>query len=122
MCLSMNVAHRRHEFFCCGIGDRVVIRGVRDETWVTAVQDHGGAFARSTVDSIVVCELCEWEPIGPVVLSIVNKDSEVLFNFLVNSFSLTICLRMEGGRCVGHDVEESVKFLHELGDELGTSV
>ncbi len=69
-----------------------------------------------------MCKLREREPIGPVVLSIVNEDSEVLLDLLVNSFSLTICLGMEGGRCIGRDVEESVEFLHELGDKLRTSV
>ncbi len=67
-------------------------------------------------------ELREWEPIGPVVLSIVNKDSKVLFDFLVNSFGLAIRLRMPGGRCVGRDVEESVEFFHELGDKLRASI
>ncbi len=67
-------------------------------------------------------KLCERQPVGPIVLLIVNKDSKVLFDFLVNSFSLAICLRMPGGRCVRRDVEQSVKFLHELRDELRASV
>ncbi len=94
---SVDVAHRRNEVGGRGIGDGVVVRGVRDESRVLAVQDHEGAFAHSAVDSIVVHEFCERQPVGPVVLSIVNEDSEVLFDFLVNSFGLSIRLRVEGG-------------------------
>ncbi len=120
--LSMNVAHRRHEFLCCWIGDGIVIRGIGDETRVLSVQHHERVLASSAVDPVVVRKLCEWEPIGPVVLSIVNEDLEVFLDLLVNSFGLTICLRMESGRCVGRDVEESVEFLHEFGDELRASI
>ncbi len=94
---TMNIAHRRHEFFCRWIGDGVVVRGVRDETRVLAVENHERALPGSAVDPVVMCELCEWQPVGPVVLSIVNEDSEVFLDFLVNSFGLTIRLRMEGG-------------------------
>ncbi len=51
-----------------------------------AVEDHEGALAGSAVDPIVVREFCERQPVGPVVLSIVNKDSQILLDFLVNSF------------------------------------
>ncbi len=85
---------------------------------VSAIQNHEQAFACGAVDPVVMRELCERQPIGPIVLSVVNKDAEVLLDLLVNSFGLAICLRMPGGRCVGHDVEQSVELLHELGDEL----
>ncbi len=74
------------------------------------------------MDPVVVRKLHEWEPIGQVILSIVNEDPEIFLDLLVNSFGLTVCLRMESGRCVGHDVEESIEFLHELGDKLRASV
>ncbi len=67
-------------------------------------------------------ELCEWKPIGPVILPIVNEDVKILLDLLVNSFSLTIHLGMESGRCVGRDVEESIKLFHELGDELRSPI
>ncbi len=69
-----------------------------------------------------MCELCERQPVGPVVLSIVNGDTEIFLDLLVNSFGLAICLWMQGGRRVGHDIEESVKLFHEFGDELRSSV
>ncbi len=87
-----------------------------------AVQNHERTFAGSAMDSVVVHEFCEWQPISPVVLSIVNKDSEIFFNLLVNSFCLAVCLRMPGSRSIRRDVQESVELFHELGDKLRTSV
>ncbi len=37
----------------------------------------------------------EWEPIDPVVLSVIDEDPEILFKFLVDSFSLSVGLRVE---------------------------
>ncbi len=119
---SMNVAHRRYELLCRWVGDGVVVRGVRNKTRVSSIQDEERALARCAVDPIVVCEFCERQPVGPVVLSIVNEDSEILLNLLVNSFGLAIRLRMPGGRCIWRDIKQSVKLLHELGDELRSSV
>ncbi len=85
----MDVAHHCHEFLCRWIGNRVIIRGIGDDAWVTAIQDHERTLASGAVDSIVVRKLCEREPIGPVVLLIVNEDSEIFLDLLVNSFGLT---------------------------------
>ena len=41
-------------------------------------------------------KLGKWEKIGPVVLLVVTEDSKELFNFLVNTFSFSVSLRMEG--------------------------
>ncbi len=49
------------------------------------------------MDPVVVCKLREWEPIGPVILTIVNEDLEIFLDFLVDSFGLAIRLWMEGG-------------------------
>ncbi len=87
-----------------------------------SIEYHEGTLACRTVNPIVVGELSEREPIAPVVLSVVNKDPEVFLNLLVNLFCLSIGLRVEGHRCVRCDVEHLVEFLHELRDELGTSI
>ncbi len=71
---------------------------------------------------VVVCKLCEREPIAPVGLSMIDKDPEVFFDLLIYSFSLSVGLWMEGHGRVRGDVEHSVEFLHELGDELWASV
>ncbi len=110
----MNVAHYGNEIGCRRIGDRVVILGVGKETGVTAVEDHEGAFAGSAMCPIVVREFCQWQPIGPVVLSIVNEDAEIFSISWFTSFGLTVRLGMEGGRCVRRNVEHSIELLHEL--------
>ncbi len=74
------------------------------------------------MNAIVVRELGKREPITPVGLLMVNEDAEVLLHFLVNPFSLSICLWVKGGGCVQCDVEHSVEFFHELGDELWSAV
>ncbi len=81
-----------------------------------------GLFACRTVDSVVVRKLGKWQPIGPVVLSVVDEDSKVLFDFLVDSFSLSVGLWVKGRGRIQGDVEESVEFLHEFRDELRASV
>jgi len=40
------------------------------------------------------CELCEGEPITPVILSLVNEKTEIGFDLLIHSFSLTVSLWM----------------------------
>ncbi len=86
--------------------------------WISSIQNEEGAFARGAMDSIVVCEFGKWQPVGPIVLVIVNEDPEIFLDLLVNLLGLAIRLRMPGSRCIRHDVEQSVKLLHELGYEL----
>ena len=52
----------------------------------------------------------------------VNKDSEVLFDFLIDAFRLPVHLWMERRGSVWGNIEHPVEFFHELGDELGSSV
>ncbi len=46
------------------------------------------------MDSIVVGEFSEWEPVAPVGLSVVNEDPEVFLDLLVNSSCLSVGLRV----------------------------
>ena len=58
----------------------------------------------------------------PVILSLSDKDPQVLFQLLVNLFSLSVCLWVVGcGGCT-FDSEQPVQFLHERGDKLQSSV
>ncbi len=58
----------------------------------------------------------------PVVLSLSNKDPQILFQLLVNSFGLSVHLRVVGcGGCT-LDPEQPVQFLYECGNELRSSV
>ena len=40
-------------------------------------------------------EFCKWEEVCPVILLVITKDSEILFDFLVDSFCFSVCLGME---------------------------
>ena len=55
------------------------------------------------VNVIVVGELRQREERKPVVLSFSDKDPEVLFQFLVHPFRLSVSLRMVGGGRYGFD-------------------
>ncbi len=52
----------------------------------------------------------------------VDKDSEVFFNLLIDLFRLSISLRVEGGRSVGLDLKQVIKVFHALGDKHCSSV
>ena len=52
------------------------------------------------MDMIVVCKLSEQEEFVPIILVLIDKKSEVLFQLLVDVFSLTISLQVVGcGGC-----------------------
>ena len=52
------------------------------------------------MDMVVVLELCEREEVGPVILPLIDEESEVLLEFLVHSFGLPISLWVVGrGGC-----------------------
>ena len=71
---------------------------------------------------VVVSELGNREPMGPVVLLEITVNAEVLFQGLVYSFCLTVCLGMIARSEVQADSEECAKRMEKVGDELGTSV
>jgi len=52
------------------------------------------------MNMVVILELSEGKEIGPVILSLVDKKSEVLLQLLVHPFGLAISLWMIGsGGC-----------------------
>jgi len=52
---------------------------------------------------VIVGELRQGEECVPVVLSFSDEDPQVLFQFLVDPFRLSIVLWVVGGRCRGFD-------------------
>ncbi len=115
-----------HYGFCEVIGGWIrewsCLRRVRDDSGILSVQYHERAFLRGAVDVIVMRELSQQEPVTPVGLSVIDKDAEELLHFLVDSFCLSVGLRVEHHGGVQGDVKHSVEFSHKLGDELWTSV
>ena len=85
---------------------------------ISKEQSHPGGRAFG----VVVSKLGNREPAGPVVLLEITVNAEVLFQGLVYSFCLTVCLGMVAGSEVQVDSEECAKRMEKVGDELGTSV
>ena len=74
------------------------------------------------VDVVIVGELCQGEECVPVVLPFSDEDPQVLFQFLVDLFRLSVDLWVVGGRCCSFDSQQSVQLLHEGGDKLRSAV
>jgi len=43
---------------------------------------------------VVVLEFCEWHESHPIILPLIGKKTEILFQFLVDLFCLSISLRV----------------------------
>src|SRR6185503_7893199 len=86
-----------------------------------SVKHEWGLFSGS-LNSIVVGEFSQSQPFCPIILPVIHKEPKILLYFLVDSFSLTICLRMVGCRRTEFDAKNGAELLHESGDKLGTSV
>jgi len=52
---------------------------------------------------VIEGELRQREECVPVILSFSDKDLQVLFQFLVDQFRLSVSLWVVGGRCRGFD-------------------
>lgn len=49
------------------------------------------------MDVVVVLEFHEGQEFPPIVLVFTDEEPEVLFEFLVDALSLSVCLQMVGG-------------------------
>jgi len=61
---------------------------------VSAGIKEEGCLLCGRVDVVVVGELRQGEECVPVVLSFSDEDPQVLFQFLVDPFCLSVCLRV----------------------------
>ncbi|KDR66954.1 hypothetical protein GALMADRAFT_147593 [Galerina marginata CBS 339.88] len=75
----------------------------------SGVQQERSVLGRG-MDVVIVCKFRERKESLPVVLSFTDKYPDELFQFLVDSFRLSVGLRV------------AVQFLHEFRDELGSAV
>ncbi len=69
---------------------------------ITFIRKEGGYACRG-VRSIVVCEFREWKEGDPIVLLVVDVNPEVLFEYLIDAFGLSVCFRVICSRKVGLD-------------------
>ena len=65
--------------------------------------EEEGCLLRGRVDVVIVGELCQGEECVPVILSFSDEDLQVLFQFLVDPFRLSVGLRVVGSRCHSFD-------------------
>ena len=74
------------------------------------------------LDFIVICEFSEEEPSGPVFFVMIREGVNVLLNFLIGTFSLTISLGVKGCGEASFDTQEALQLCGELRCELRASV
>ena len=60
--------------------------------WMLSIVKHEGSHLGGGVDLIVACELSKGDPFIPIILMLVDKESQILLNLLVDMFCLTISL------------------------------
>jgi len=71
---------------------------------------------------VVVLEFYKWQEPHPIILSLVGEESNILFQFLVDSFHLSVSLRVvDCGGCQLNS-KQPVEFLGEFCYKLGTSI
>ncbi len=69
---------------------------------VTFIREEGGYACRG-MGSVVVCEFRERKEGNPVVLLVVDVNPEVLFEYLIDAFGLSVCFRVICSGKVGLD-------------------
>ena len=71
---------------------------------------------------VVRSELRQGEPGGPIVLSVRHITSKILFHDGIESFGLSVSLRVISGGELGGDLETLTQMLPKFCDELCSSV
>ena len=89
---------------------------------VSARVQHERSEFRGGVDMVVVGKIREGQEFIPVVLSLVHEDPDVLFQFLVETFRLSVRLGVVGCRRGGSNAQEFVQLLGEFRHKLRTSI
>ena len=94
MSLGPSLLHSGRKFFCL-LDLGIFVRFQANPRGV-AINKFEGGFACRGVDSVVQGELGCGEERGPIILSLVYEVAEVLFDFLIDTFGLTIGLGVVG--------------------------
>ena len=71
---------------------------------------------------IVYRKFCCCQPLRPILLPMLNKESEILLQFLIHPLSLSICLRMKHRRQLRLDSQHPIQLLCQLRHELRSSI
>src|ERR1700722_16650346 len=95
---------------------------VGTDEWMESSGEFKGGVTSSRVDTIVMAELSQWKPFGPIILFVVDIKTKILFQFLIGALGLTIGLRMEGSGQIACDPSSMTYILPEGGGELRTTI
>ena len=77
--------------------------GLGAHTGVASVKSVEGSDFCRCLDFVVIGKFGEREPSGPVFFLVVRESADVLLDFLIGTFGLTIGLRVKGCGEVGLD-------------------
>jgi len=69
---------------------------------------------------VVILEFCEWQESHPIILPLIGEKMEILFQFQVDPFCLSISLRVVGCGGCQLNSEQPVEFPGEFRYKLGT--
>ena len=94
----------------------------KSHSWVTTSVKHEGSLLSRRMNMVVVLEFCKGQQVFPIILAFIHKESDILFEFLVNTLSLAISLGMV--RCGGCqlDAQQAVELPCEVSHKLGPSI
>ncbi len=81
---------------------------------VVAIIDFEWTFGGRRMCTVVMCEHSKGKPFCPIGLEVIDEHSEVFFNLLIDSFSLSIGLGVKGSRGIALDLEKVVEVFHEF--------
>ena len=84
--------------------------------YLSSVQEERGLLGHR-VYMIVILKLCKWEESNPIVLPLINEESKVLYQFLVNPLCLSIALRMIRCSCCEFNAQKLIECFYELHQE-----
>ena len=89
--------------------------------YLAGIYEEGDILGHS-VNVVVVLEFHKGKKIVPIILSLVNKEPKVLFQFLIDSFHLPISLGMVCGSSSQLNSKESIQFLCKFHHKLGSPI
>ena len=71
-----------------------ILLGVDGDVQVVAFVSKEWGHTGSCIQSVIVCELCKRQELGPIVLLVIAVNLQVLFQCLVHSLCLSVVFRM----------------------------
>ena len=74
------------------------------------------------MNMVVVLEFGHMQEVIPIILYLIEKEAEVLFQFLVDPLCLPICLRVVCCGGCNADSQQAVELMSKFSDKLNPSI